>query len=399
MPFLVWALDGAGPIPITSSGNRYVLVGVDLLSSLVVLKCISAMNTENTIKFFWENIIAYYGLPEAVLTDHGSNFDNIEIKKMFSEINCKKIYSSPYNPQCNGASENKVKILKKILSHSCGKLTQVDWDEKILRIMLSMNSSLNTVRKFSSFTIVHGFSGKSLVDLQFNKLTNLNYFDGYDSYVTRLIQNICEIHQTCLNEIKIQRSKQAIQYNKDSKETLIASGDIVYCRDTTSVGRKSTNYSFRGLYVVLSEVHKNVFYLASLNTGLKVGESCYPSDGLLEFLEYKENIIEPVPDNNFHQTYGIEGPIVPGQWNSIFVYTDIVQRSRIENTSAPTLRILPRKTTNEEVISYSFQPLIYLDISRQNIEIVHFSFRTEKNNIIPINRGLISLTVEFREDE
>ena len=40
MPFLIWALDGAGPFPITSSGNRYVLVGVDLFSSLVVLKCI-----------------------------------------------------------------------------------------------------------------------------------------------------------------------------------------------------------------------------------------------------------------------------------------------------------------------------------------------------------------------
>ncbi|KAK2723400.1 hypothetical protein QYM36_001911, partial [Artemia franciscana] len=240
----------------------------------------------------------------------------------FADRRLRKIYSSPYNPQCNGASENKVKILKKILSHSCGNLTQVDWDEKIPRIMLSMNSSLNTFRKFSSFTIVHGFSGKSLLDLQFNKPTNLNYFDGYDSYVTRLIQNICEIHQTCLNEIKIQRSKQAIQYNKDSKETLIASGDIVYCRDTTSVGRKSTKYCFRGPYVVLSEVHKNVFYLASLNPGLKVGESCCPSDGLREFLEYKENIIDPEPDINFHQTYGIEGPIVPGvyyQWNSIFV--------------------------------------------------------------------------------
>ena len=152
-------------------------------------------------------------------------------------------------------------------------------------------------------------------------------------------------------------------------------------------------------YHQFKHFHYNKLYNRIYILGLKVGESCYPSDGLLEFLEYKENIIEPEPDNNFHQTYGIEGPIVPGQWNSIFVYTDIVQRSCIENTSAPILRILPRKTTNEEVISYSFQPLIYLDISRQNIEIVHFSFRTEKNNIIPIYRGLISLTVEFREDE
>ncbi|KAK2712803.1 hypothetical protein QYM36_011484 [Artemia franciscana] len=150
------------------------------------------------------------------------------------------------------------------------------------------------------------------------------------------------------------------------------------------------------------DFHYNRLYDRVYILGLKVGESCYLTDGLREVLGYKENIIEPGLDDNFHQNYGIEGPLVPGlyyQWNSIFVYTDIVQRSCIGNTSAPILRILPRKTTNEEVISYSFQPLIYLDISRQNIEIVHFSFRTEKNNIMPINRGLVSLTVEFRKDE
>ena len=43
MPFLVWALKGAGPFLITSSGNRYALVGVDLFSSLVVIKFKPAM--------------------------------------------------------------------------------------------------------------------------------------------------------------------------------------------------------------------------------------------------------------------------------------------------------------------------------------------------------------------
>ena len=75
MPFLLRALDGADPFPITSSGNRYVLVGVDLCSNLLVLKLIPAMNTENTIKFLWENIIVYYGLPETVSSGLGSNFD------------------------------------------------------------------------------------------------------------------------------------------------------------------------------------------------------------------------------------------------------------------------------------------------------------------------------------
>ena len=184
---------------------------------------------------------------------------------MFKELNCKKIYSSPYNPQSNGAVEHKVKILKKILSHTCANLYQVEWDQKLPLIMLSMNASLNSVRKFSSFTIAHGFNGRTLADLAIGKPTTVNYFDGYESYVTRLVQNISEIHQVCANEIKIQRAKQAHHYNKTSKEVIIEVGDIVYCRDITSVGRKSTNYSFRGPYVVLAKLYGNVFYLGSLN--------------------------------------------------------------------------------------------------------------------------------------
>ena len=60
----------------------------------------------------------------------------------------------------------------------------MDWDDKVPLIMLSMNSSLTTVRKFSNVTIVHGFSGKSLPDLQFNKPTNVSCFDGNKSYAT-----------------------------------------------------------------------------------------------------------------------------------------------------------------------------------------------------------------------
>ena len=58
MPFLVKALDGAGPFPITSSGNGYVLVGVDLFSSPVVLKCIPAMNS----KYYKISLRKYYCL-------------------------------------------------------------------------------------------------------------------------------------------------------------------------------------------------------------------------------------------------------------------------------------------------------------------------------------------------
>ena len=265
MPFLAWGIDAAGPFPITSAGNRYVLLGVDLFSGLVVLHSVPSLNTEFTMKFLWERIFAYYGLPEAVLSDHGSNFDSTEIRKMFKELNCKKIYSSPYNPQSNGAVEHKVKILKKILSHTCANLYQVEWDQKLPLIMLSMNASLNSVRKFSSFIIAHGFNGRTLADLAIGKPTTVNYFDGYESYVTRLVQNISEIHQVCANEIKVQRAKQAHHYNKTSKEVTIEVGDIVYCRDITSVGRKTTNYSFRGPYVVLAKLYGNVFYLGSLN--------------------------------------------------------------------------------------------------------------------------------------
>ncbi|KAK2708765.1 hypothetical protein QYM36_014391 [Artemia franciscana] len=65
-------------------------------------------------------------------------------------------------------------------------------------------------------------------------------------------------------------------------------------------GKDSVNFHYNKLY-------DRVYILR-----LKVGESYYLSDGLREVLEYKENIIEQEPDNNFHQTYVIEGPLVPG---------------------------------------------------------------------------------------
>ncbi|KAK2703358.1 hypothetical protein QYM36_018149 [Artemia franciscana] len=52
-------------------------------------------------------------------------------------------------------------------------------------------------------------------------------------------------------------------------------------------GKDSVNFHYNKLY-------DRVYIL-----GLEVGESCYLSDGLREVLGYKENIIEPEPDNIF----------------------------------------------------------------------------------------------------
>ncbi|XP_039161740.1 uncharacterized protein LOC108954357 [Eucalyptus grandis] len=70
----------------------------------------------NVAKFVKRDIIARYSVPEAIITDNGTNLNNKLVDGLFSEFKVKHLNSSPYRPQMNGAIEIANKNIKKILA-------------------------------------------------------------------------------------------------------------------------------------------------------------------------------------------------------------------------------------------------------------------------------------------
>ena len=68
-----WGIDFAGPLPITSRGNRYVLVCIEHCTVWVELTPLPSKDYVDVARAFLENVISRYGVPGEVLTDQGPN--------------------------------------------------------------------------------------------------------------------------------------------------------------------------------------------------------------------------------------------------------------------------------------------------------------------------------------
>jgi hypothetical protein len=97
--------------PHLAGGHGYIIVAVDYFT-----KWVEAMPTfDNTGKtaalFIFNHIITRFGIPQAIITDHGSHFQNFMMSKLTEKLGLHHENSTPYYPQANGQVEAINKVL------------------------------------------------------------------------------------------------------------------------------------------------------------------------------------------------------------------------------------------------------------------------------------------------
>jgi transposase InsO family protein len=110
-PFLKWGIDFMTCHPHSAGGHGYIIVAIDYFT-----KWVEAMPTfDNTGKtaslFIFNHVIARFGVPQAIVTDHGSHFRNFMVFKLTEKLGLRHDNSMPYYPQANG----QVKAINKVL--------------------------------------------------------------------------------------------------------------------------------------------------------------------------------------------------------------------------------------------------------------------------------------------
>ena len=82
LPFERVQMDILGPSPISSLGNKYLLVVTDCFTKWVEALPLSNMRTKTIAEEFFREIVCRYGVPLEVYTDQGRNFDSKLIKEL-----------------------------------------------------------------------------------------------------------------------------------------------------------------------------------------------------------------------------------------------------------------------------------------------------------------------------
>ena len=95
-------MDLIGPLPVTSQGNRYIIVMTEYLTKWVEAKAIPNKKAETIAEFLYNDVIARFGTPERMLTDQGTEFVNELMTLFWNKYRVKHIITTPYHPQGNG---------------------------------------------------------------------------------------------------------------------------------------------------------------------------------------------------------------------------------------------------------------------------------------------------------
>uniref|UniRef100_A0A9J8B214 Gypsy retrotransposon integrase-like protein 1 n=1 Tax=Cyprinus carpio carpio TaxID=630221 RepID=A0A9J8B214_CYPCA len=103
-PFQIVAAD-ITELPISTKGNRYVLVMMDLYTKFVNLYPLKNQTAVSVAGCIFDHYIPQHGVPEALHSDQGRQFESDLIKHLCNLLSIKKLRTSPYHAQCDGAVE------------------------------------------------------------------------------------------------------------------------------------------------------------------------------------------------------------------------------------------------------------------------------------------------------
>ena len=154
-----------------------------------------------------------------LLSDNATCFTSKTFNEMAKELGLKIIHSSPRNPQSNGLAENRVKCVKRILTHYHDEIHRGNWSEFLPFIQLALNTSIDASRKYTPFFLLHGFEAKSVFD---NIVSNPREgFCSEDEWVSNLVQEVFVSRQICMNKLKTpKRSSGTMQQNNIGNRNL-----------------------------------------------------------------------------------------------------------------------------------------------------------------------------------
>jgi cleavage and polyadenylation specificity factor subunit 1 len=104
-PFERIEIDIFGPLPLTKSGNKYILTMCDCFTKWTEAIPLADQTASTIAKEFVGNFISRFGCPLQVHSDRGSNFESQNFHGICKPLNTGKTRTTAQRPQSNGNIE------------------------------------------------------------------------------------------------------------------------------------------------------------------------------------------------------------------------------------------------------------------------------------------------------
>lgn len=165
-PFERVGIDLFGPLPTTSSGNRWVVVAIDHCTRYVETMALPSGTSEEIAKFFISNILLRHGAPRALVSDRGRSFLAQLLQDVLRACSVVHTPTSAYHPQTNGLTERFNHTLSDMLAFYISARHD-NWDSVLPYVTYAYNTAVQSTTQFSPFRLLYNREPLHTVDTLF----------------------------------------------------------------------------------------------------------------------------------------------------------------------------------------------------------------------------------------
>ena len=113
-PFQLIGVD-VMDLPMTNDGNCHVVVFQDYLTKWPLVFPVPDQKSIRLVRLLVEEVIPFFGVPEALLSDRGTNLLSFLMRDVCQLLGIRKLNTTAYHPQCDGMVERFNRTLKAML--------------------------------------------------------------------------------------------------------------------------------------------------------------------------------------------------------------------------------------------------------------------------------------------
>src|SRR6218665_2709550 len=253
-------MDFAGELPVTSSGNRHVLLLVETTTKWPELFALPDQKAQTVANVHYDHIFTRYGPPNSILTDRGQNFMSTVVSEVCKRFNVKRLLTSSYHAQTNSSAERFFSSLWQSLRTYC--LTQKDWDKYLSTILYAHRATPSaSSTQFSPAFLLYGREMKlalenALVPVKTGKITA-------DAYIKELLPKLEIARDIAKSNIESAQQRYKAQYDKHQNPTTYEPGAFVWLHNphTPKGDSPKLKRKYEGPYYVVQRTDKDTYIL------------------------------------------------------------------------------------------------------------------------------------------
>jgi len=155
-PFQIVGIDHVGPLHQTKDGYQYLIVAQDYFTKWPIAQPTKTTNTDEALKFLWENIVTVYGVLEQIISDKGTAFTSEHWKRTVKTWGINHTPTTAANPQANGQVERFNQTLVRMIRKRLG-VKKSRWIDLLPGVLMAYRSTVQVTTEHTPASLLFGY--------------------------------------------------------------------------------------------------------------------------------------------------------------------------------------------------------------------------------------------------